>query len=119
MPAIKQLIALYQKTSSNLRIENKKAKSKKGEKKYAKSAILGGGDIAFPMLFSAAIMEHMIMFKGIAKPTALAAGGLISVFAAIALLFLLIKAEDGKFYPAMPFLSAGCFAGYLVVYLLF
>ncbi len=40
---------------------------------------------------------------------------IISITTAIALFILLIKAQKGKFYPAMPFISAGSVAGYLII----
>ncbi len=73
--------------------------------KKAETAILGGGDIGFPLLFSSAVMiEFGILY-----------GFLVSIFCALSLLFLFYKAEKNKFYPAMPFLTVGCFIGYLVV----
>jgi presenilin-like A22 family membrane protease len=74
------------------------------------SAILGGGDIAFPLLFSGVTIKLL----GSLVPSLI-----ITATTSIALLLLLIKSEKGKFYPAMPFLSAGCFAGLLVSLLLF
>jgi len=92
--------------------DGKKAKAK------ARSAILGGGDIAFPLIFSAVVMEYLITSRGLEKSLALGLTGLISLFAAISLLILLAKAEDQKFYPAMPFLSIGCFIGYIAILIL-
>ena len=40
---------------------------------------------------------------------------IIPVFVSLALLFLLLKGQQNKFYPAMPVLSLGCFIGYLAV----
>lgn len=81
-----------------------------------RTAILGGGDIAFPLLFSSAVMEHLIIVKGLTKQLAFMQSTIISVFVTLALVLLLIKSEKGKFYPAMPFLSIGCIVGYLVVF---
>jgi presenilin-like A22 family membrane protease len=75
----------------------------------AKSAILGGGDIAFPLLFAGVVMKTTASYI---SPLLIALG------AAIALFILLYKGETNKFYPAMPFISAGCFAGLGVVWLL-
>jgi hypothetical protein len=36
----------------------------------------------------------------------------------LALLLLFVKAGKDKFYPAMPFISAGCFAGLGIVWAL-
>ena len=78
-------------------------------KEKVRTAILGGGDIAFPLLFSGVILKTTANYL---NPL------IITIFAAIALLLLLMKGEKDKFYPAMPFLSLGCFIGYAVVLLL-
>jgi presenilin-like A22 family membrane protease len=64
-------------------------------------AILGGGDVVFP------IMAAGVMLIAYGWLAAL----FVSAFAALGLLYLFIKAEKGEFYPAMPFISAGCFIG--------
>jgi presenilin-like A22 family membrane protease len=76
-----------------------------------KSAILGGGDIAFPMIFAGSAMTHFIIL-GISSNIAYFLSLVVSLFAGIALFLLLLKSEKNKFYPAMPFISAGCFIGY-------
>ena len=64
-----------------------------------KAAILGGGDIGFPLLFSAVLLRHF------GWPAAV----LGIVLSAAALLLLLLLSKKNRFYPAMPFLAAGCF----------
>ncbi|MEM4245190.1 MAG: presenilin family intramembrane aspartyl protease [Candidatus Nanoarchaeia archaeon] len=68
-----------------------------------KEAILGGGDIGFP-----------IIFAGVALKTVGVKAAIIPFFAAAALAFLLFKSEKKKFYPAMPIITLGCFVGYIV-----
>lgn len=81
--------------------------------KKARVAFLGGGDIGFTLLFAGVVM------KGLMLQEAVLAGFLktliVPVFVSIALLALLLKGQQNKFYPAMPVLSLGCFIGYLVV----
>ena len=72
-----------------------------------KVAILGGGDIGFPLLFSGVILKTSGMFEAY----------IVSVFAALALLLLLVFSKKKKFYPAMPFISAGCLVGWLTTLL--
>lgn len=72
-----------------------------------KTAVLGGGDIGFPLIFSAVVMKNY-GFSAL----------IITLFASLALLYLLIKSEKNKFYPAMPYLSAGCFIGYAILLLI-
>ena len=80
--------------------------SKKGKKLVRiKMAILGGGDIGFPLIFAGVIMKTVGLYKAM----------IIPVFVSISLVLLLTKGKQNKFYPAMPFLSAGCVTGYLAV----
>jgi len=73
-----------------------------------KHAILGGGDIGFPLFFSGVVLKLFGWMDAV----------IVSVFTTIALLVLLFKSEKNKYYPAMPFLSAGCFLGLLVIWLI-
>src|SRR3989344_1302924 len=73
-----------------------------------RTAILGGGDIAFPLIFAGAVMKSASFWLTLIIPLAVTA----------ALLLLFLRSEKGKFYPAMPFLSAGCFVGYGIMLLL-
>jgi presenilin-like A22 family membrane protease len=81
---------------------------KKGRKTVIKSAILGGGDIGFPLLFAGVLMKSAGFLKVLIVP----------VIVAIALFLLLYYAQKDKFYPAMPFITAGCFVGYGILLLL-
>ena len=76
-------------------------------------AVLGGGDIGFTLIFAGVVMKGLML-----KETILA-GFLktlvIPIVVTFALLFLLVKGQENKFYPAMPVLSIGCVFGYLVV----
>ncbi len=87
------------------------------KKKTGRTAILGGGDIAFPLLFSSAAMDHLLR-SGIAKPSALGLSAIITATTTVALFLLLSFAQKDKFYPAMPFISAGCFAGLGIIWAL-
>ena len=82
-----------------------------------KSAILGGGDIAFPMLFAGAVMTWLIE-SGLSKQLAYFESLVVILFAGFALFGLFMKSKKDTFYPAMPFISAGCFIGLGIVYLL-
>jgi len=105
---------------TNMKIAHKSQSETKEKTKTVKvkSAILGGGDIAFPLIFSATVMEFLIIDIGIVKSTALLLSGIISITTAAALAFLFWAAKEDKFYPAMPFVSGGCFVGFGIVYLL-
>jgi presenilin-like A22 family membrane protease len=105
------LLIPYKKPEKGMKIvlDDKDQKKAPAGEETTKSAILGGGDIAFPLLFAGVVMKTTASYI---SPLIIALG------AAIALFFLLYKGETNKFYPAMPFISAGCFAGLGVVWLL-
>ena len=69
-------------------------------------AILGGGDVVFPAILAGVVLVSRGLIPAL----------IVSLFATIALLLLFIAAKKGKFYPAMPFLTAGCLAGLLVAW---
>ncbi|MBN2459230.1 hypothetical protein JXB28_03005 [Candidatus Woesearchaeota archaeon] len=104
-------------------IEKKKASRTSSAKELPipkpekKNAILGGGDIAFPLLFSGAAMESLVI-KGLPLATALLQTMIITATTTIAVALLFIFAKKDKFYPAMPIISAGCFVGYGILLLL-
>ena len=78
------------------------------ETKHIRTAILGGGDIGFPMIFAGVVM------KTAGVPSSL----LIALGATVALFGLLWYGQKKRFYPAMPFLTVGCLAGYALSLLL-
>ena len=79
-------------------------------------AVLGGGDIGFTLIFAGVVMKILMI------QTTVLAGFLktliIPVCTALALLFLLLKGKQNKFYPAMPVLSLGCFVGYFIIWII-
>ena len=97
---------ISKKEPSEERLDSKREKNK-GEVRVSR-AILGGGDIAFPLLFTGALMQSVGFLRAAVVPP----------FVALALFGLLYFSKKGKFYPAMPFISVGCIVGYLVVILL-
>lgn len=109
--------------SKKLRNKLKKTDKSKLKKTKIKAnvAILGGGDVVFPIITSGIILTtpKVILPFGL-KPFI---GGIIpSLFvvlgATLGLTLLLIFSKKKKFYPAMPFISAGIFLGILMSYLL-
>lgn len=70
-----------------------------------KGAVLGGGDIGFPLIFAGVVMKQAGFMHALVIPFA----------AAVALLGLLVLGEKNRFYPAMPFISAACFIGYGII----
>lgn len=96
----KQTESKKQVSNENISFKEESGKHKTKKKKNS-SAILGGGDIAFPLLFAG------VLLKDFSMPAAL----VLPIFATIALATLFYFSKKGKFYPAMPFISAGCFIG--------
>ena len=101
------------KDKNNLKSNHKKSHknnktTKKEKKRKRNSAILGGGDIAFPLLIAGVLL----------KDHSIAAALVMPIFATIALAILFYFSKKGKFYPAMPFISAGCFIGLGFIWLL-
>jgi len=85
----------------------KLAKARKGKKIKVSLAILGGGDVIFPILAAGVVFLTWGLLQGL----------IISLFATLGLIYLFISARKGKFYPAMPFIAGGCFIGLVVAYL--
>jgi len=85
--------------------------------KGAKIAILGGGDLTFPLLFSGSVMSDLLN-QGFSKLIALGLSSIIAITITLALSYLLLKGKKDKFYPAMPYLTVGCIIGYLVIRLI-
>ncbi len=79
---------------------------------YGKNvAILGGGDIGFPLLFGGVVMHQFSL--GLLSWQLY----LIPLGAALGLMTLFLIGDKKKFYPAMPFVTIGCFVGLALVYL--
>ncbi len=72
------------------------------------TALIGGGDIAFSMLFACSIFRDYGFFGAI----------LSIIFSALALLLLLTLADKKKFYPAMPFITIGSIIGFSLTLLI-
>ena len=88
------------KINNNVKVSNVKTETK--------NAILGGGDIGFTLLFSGVVFK----FSGFIPAL------VVSVTTALALFILFMLADNKKFYPAMPFLTAGCLTGLLITKLI-
>jgi presenilin-like A22 family membrane protease len=94
-------------------LKNKFANQKELEKQFKKSnikvnvAILGGGDIIFPIITAGVFYKA---YNSLIPPS------IIIASATIALLLLFILARKGKFYPAMPFITIGMYLGMIVTW---
>lgn len=97
------LVFPYQITKS----VSKKVKTKVKTIKV-RTALLGGGDLGFPLIFAGVILKEFGLWPALIFP----------LFAAAGLAVLFWKAKEKKFYPAMPFISAGCFIGLGLIWLI-
>ena len=104
------LVVRYGKLSPAKQKEDKKAEAKPS------SAILCGGDMGFPLLFAGVVLKTLVITA--APSVALIKTSIIPLSATIALAYLFWISKKGKFYPAMPFLTGGCFLGALIVWLI-
>ncbi|MBD3163782.1 hypothetical protein GF323_01145 [Candidatus Woesearchaeota archaeon] len=104
----------YRKSTG--KIQKKATKKIKSKKSKIKNAILGGGDIGFPLLFAGVAMKNLMLSNTVL--TGFLKVLIIPLTTTTALYFLFVKGEKNKFYPAMPFLSLGCFAGYFILLLI-
>jgi presenilin-like A22 family membrane protease len=87
----------------------KKSKSKdKGKKIKINIAILGGGDVVFPLILAGVVLNTFGIVSAL----------IISIGATLGLSSLFYISEKGKFYPAMPFITAGCLIALGLVYLI-
>jgi len=80
----------------------------KGKKVKVRTAVLGGGDIGFPLIFSGTVLAS----TGFIPALFVAIGTTLSLAA------LLAFSKKDRFYPAMPFLTIGCAIGYAATFLL-
>ena len=99
--------------SKNMRAKLKKMKKSELKKKKIKAnvAILGGGDVIFPIITAGVMMKTF--------PETIIPALLVIFGAALGLSYLFFFAKKRKFYPAMPYISAGIFIAIGLSYLIF
>jgi presenilin-like A22 family membrane protease len=110
----------YASKKQREKIKNIKTKYKEKSEKFLNNklkeskikinlAILGGGDVVFPIITAG------IVFKLFGLMQAL----IVTSTVTLALLALFLLARKDKFYPAMPFLTIGLYIGIIINYLIF
>ena len=83
-------------------------KALKKKKIKVNLAILGGGDVVFPMIAAGVLLRAFGIWPAV-----------LVIFGALAgLLFLFSISEKKKFYPAMPFITGGIFLAMLISWLI-
>ncbi len=88
--------------------EIKKDAKIKDKKIKVSVAILGGGDVIFPIILAGVVFNQLGFIQAL----------LISIGATLALASLFYISKKGKFYPAMPFITAGCFVALGIAFLI-
>ena len=97
---VRQQIGKWKNSLTKTQLKKKKIK--------VNVAILGGGDIVFPIITAGVML----------KTLGITSAFLVILGATLGLAYLFFAAEKKKFYPAMPFISAGIFIGILASYLI-
>ena len=88
------------------KMKKSKSKNKKGMK--VNVAILGGGDIIFPIITAGVMLKTFGLLSAIFVITG----------AALGLGYLFFLAKKKKFYPAMPFITSGIFIAMILAWLI-
>ena len=99
--ATRKKVKLWKNTLKKSELKKKKIK--------VNVAILGGGDIVFPIITAG------VMLKTLGLGSAL----FVSLGATLGLAYLFMKSEKKKFYPAMPYITTGILLGIGLSYLVF
>ena len=92
----------------------KSSKDKGRESEEIAIAGLGGGDMAFPLLFTGTVVQGLVS-SGVPIASAFLLTLILPAVLTLTLILMLWMAARNKFYPAMPVLSAGCVTGYLLI----
>jgi len=69
-------------------------------------AILGGGDVIFPIITAGVMLKLFTVYHSL----------FVIAGATLGLGYLLVRSEKKKFYPAMPFITAGILLGMIASY---
>lgn len=96
---LRKKVKTWKKTLSKKELEKKQVK--------VNVAVLGGGDIVFPIITSGVMLAHF----------GLASALLVTLGATLGLGYLFFISEKKKFYPAMPFITGGILLAILASYL--
>jgi len=103
------------KTRQKIKLLKGKLKDKKISKKNAKMkkfkinvAILGGGDIIFPIIAAGVMLKTLGFMSSI----------FVIIGATLGVGYLFFFADKKKFYPAMPYITSGIFLGMALSWLI-
>lgn len=95
---------------------HKKEKNVKAAVLKGGSSFIGLGDFVSPLFFTSVVMKELVLRE--AFLTAFLKTLIIPLLGAVALSVLALKSDKYMYYPAMPFISIGCFVGYGIIWLI-
>ena len=98
---VKTKIKKWKKTLKKTELKKKKIK--------INIAILGGGDVVFPIITAGVMLKTLGLGSAI----------LVILGATLGLAYLFFFSEKKKFYPAMPFITGGILVGIVLSYLIY
>lgn len=96
----------YLPKNAKLKLQAMSKSELKKKKIKVNVAILGGGDVIFPIITAGVFMVRFGIISAL----------FITLGATLGLSYLFFFSEKKKFYPAMPFITAGIFAGMIASY---
>jgi len=97
---------LGKRDKGSLKIKIKKSSTKSSQIRIP-VAILGGGDVVFPMILAGTVLRQFGLVQAL----------IVILGATLALSLLFYFSKKGKFYPAMPFITSGCFVALVLAFL--
>jgi|SRR3989344_2868771 len=98
----------YVGKKNRILIQKARTQGKHAKKVSIHIAILGGGDVVFPIILAGVVLSTWGLIPAL----------IIPIGAALALASLFLMSQKGKFYPAMPFITIGCFIALGIAYLI-
>ncbi|MDI3544265.1 MAG: hypothetical protein PWQ28_546 [Candidatus Woesearchaeota archaeon] len=113
----KEMTKDYTKEDSGIKKDEeiKKGKRYKNEREIReKTAILGGGDIVFPLIYNISFFQWASLLF-LSESLAFLATSIIALIQTLSIFLLLILGKQNKYYPAMPFLTASTFLGSILI----
>ena len=98
----------YMPKKSKVKFQSLKKSEMKKKNIKVNLAILGGGDVIFPIIAAGVFMSQFGLLPAL----------MVTLGATLGLSYLFFFSKKEKFYPAMPFISVGIFLGMVIGYLI-
>jgi len=99
----------YLSKKLKMKIKKMKKSKLKNKKIQVNIAILGGGDVIFPIIAAGVMLKTFGLIPAL----------FVTAGATLGLGYLFFFAKKKKFYPAMPFISAGIFLAMILSWIIF